>query len=61
MLKMKAFWVIALCSFVEVDRRIGAACCGDDCPDDGFNKHLRNIGQFLRDYTMQYSTTFSSS
>jgi hypothetical protein len=60
MLKTTAFWDIAPCSFIAVDRRFGAACCGDDRPDDGFNKHLRNVGQHLRDYTAQYSITFSS-
>jgi hypothetical protein len=61
MLKMTAFWDIAPCSLVEVDRSFGAACCGDGRPDDGFKKHLRNVGQLLRDYTAQYSTIFSSS
>jgi hypothetical protein len=37
-IKMAVFWVVALCSLVEVCRRFTGACCfhhHDDCPNDG--------------------------
>jgi hypothetical protein len=32
---------------------------GDNRTDDGSSKHLRNIVQFLRDYTVQHSSRLS--
>jgi hypothetical protein len=38
---MAVFWVVAPCSVVS----------GDDRPDDGGSKDLRNVGKLLPDYT----------
>jgi hypothetical protein len=45
-----AFWNVASCSLVEVDRR-----------DDEGSRHLWNFGQFRRDHTAQHPTKQSSS
>jgi hypothetical protein len=41
-MKMTVFWDVAPCSL------------DDNRPDDGGSKHLRNVGQFLRDYMVQH-------
>jgi hypothetical protein len=50
-MKVTAFWDMALCSLVEVDRRFRGAYClhrqGDHRPDYGGSKHLLNVGQLL--------------
>jgi hypothetical protein len=39
-IKIIAFWDIALCSLVEVDRRFRGAYCLHHRPDDGDSTHL---------------------
>jgi hypothetical protein len=41
---MTILWDVAPCSLAETDYR----------SDDGGNKYLWNVGQFLRDYTAQH-------
>jgi hypothetical protein len=38
-----SFWVVTPCSLVEVYRRFRGACYLHR-PDDGGNKHFRNVG-----------------
>jgi hypothetical protein len=45
---MTVFWVVAPCSLLEIDRRLRGR------PDNGGSKHLRNVSQILRDYTVQH-------
>jgi hypothetical protein len=49
--KMAVFWVVALCSLVEVYQRFGGPCCLHLQGDDG--NDLWNIGKLLPDYTVQ--------
>jgi hypothetical protein len=49
-----AFWDIAPCSLVEVDRRFSKY------PNDGGTEHLRNVGLLHRDYTAVYPIRLSS-
>jgi hypothetical protein len=55
-MKMAVFWLVGLCSLVEVYQNSVGSCCfphqGDDHPDDGNSKQLRNIGKLLPDCTM---------
>jgi len=56
-----------------IDQKLAAVCTdqcfGEACwhpsgtlrPYDGGNKHLRNVGQLLRDYTAPYSRKLSST
>jgi hypothetical protein len=44
LLKMAAFWYVALCSLVEVYRRFRGTYCLHQGPDDGSSKHLWNVG-----------------
>jgi hypothetical protein len=54
-MKMTAFWDIALCSLVEVDRRFrGAYWLHPHIIDDGGSKRLWNVGQILLEYTAQH-------
>jgi hypothetical protein len=53
-LKMAAFWDIESCSLVEIYGRFRCAYCFYHRPDDRGNQQLRNLGQFIRDYTVQY-------
>jgi hypothetical protein len=39
-MKMAVFWVLALCSVVEVYQHFRGAPLTGDYPDDGSNKHL---------------------
>jgi hypothetical protein len=68
---MRAFWYIALCSLVEVDRRFRGSYClsyqGDDAsskihhPNDKGSQNLWNVGLILRHYnTAQYPLRLSS-
>jgi hypothetical protein len=62
--KMTVFWDVAPCSLVEIERRFRGAYCllhQAHHPDNGGSKHLLNVGQFPRDYTVQHSRTQSSS
>jgi hypothetical protein len=53
-MKFTAFWDMALCRIIEVDRYFRLAYClhheGYDRPDDGDSKHFWNVGLLLRDY-----------
>jgi hypothetical protein len=51
--KIVAFWDIAPCCLVEVDRRFRGAYCHHHQvhrPDDGGTMHLRNVGLLQHDY-----------
>jgi hypothetical protein len=56
-MKIAVLWHVAPCSLVDTDRRFRRAYClhhqGDD-PDDGGNKLLCNVGQYLPDYTVSH-------
>jgi hypothetical protein len=55
-LKMAVFWVVSLCSLVEVYRRFRRACCLHHQGDHFFyggSKHLGNTGKLLPDYVAQ--------
>jgi hypothetical protein len=64
-MKMAVFWVVALCSLVEVYQRFRGPCClhhqGDDCFDDGGSKDLWNVGKLLPDYMALQPTRQPSS
>jgi hypothetical protein len=48
---MAVFWVVALCSLVEVYQRFRGPFCLHHRPDDGGSKNLWNVGKLLQDYT----------
>jgi hypothetical protein len=50
-ISLTLFWEVTPWSLVDTDRRLRSVCC----------KHLRNVGQFLRDYVAQYLRRQSSS
>lgn len=52
--KMAAFWDIVKCSFVEAIRRFRGACFPPSSPWWWSSKHLWNIRQLLRDFTVQH-------
>jgi hypothetical protein len=56
-MKTAVFYVVALCSLVEVYRHFRGACClhhhVTHCPDYGGSTNLWNIGKLLPDYTEQ--------
>jgi hypothetical protein len=64
-MKKAVFWVVAPCSLVHTDRRFRGAYClhdqDDESSDDESGKLLRNVGQFLPDYTMQHPRRQPSS
>jgi hypothetical protein len=63
-MKMTVFWVVAPCSLVEVYWCFRSACYLNhqgDCPDDGVNKHLWNVGILLPDYMVLQPRRQSSS
>jgi hypothetical protein len=63
-MKMTVVWDVVPCSLVEVEQRFRGARClhhqGDDDPNDGGSKHLRNVGKLLPDYTAQHPRRQSS-
>jgi hypothetical protein len=48
-MKITAFWDVAPCSLVEVDRRFSCSYCLYHYPEDGISAHLRNVC-ILRDW-----------
>jgi hypothetical protein len=60
-MKFIAFWDVAPCSRVGVDRRFRYAYSLHHQGDDGSSKHLWNIGQLQRDYTALHPRTSYSS
>jgi hypothetical protein len=52
-MKMTAFWDVAPCSFVEVDRYLNQ---DDDHPDDEGSTHICNVGLHQLDYTVLSSS-----
>jgi hypothetical protein len=58
---MTAFWVIALCSLVEVHRRFGCAYCLHHSLDNADSMQVWNVGLLQRDYTVLYTRKLSSS
>jgi hypothetical protein len=60
-MKMAAFWDVALCSLVEVDRRFRGAYCFHLRPYDGVGTHIWNIVLLQRDYVALYTKRLSSS
>jgi hypothetical protein len=60
-MKMNVFWDVAQCNPVETDRRFRGAYCLHHQGDNGGSKHLRNIGQFVPNYTVQLPRRQSSS
>jgi hypothetical protein len=64
--KITAFWVVALCSFLEVDRRFRGTYCLHNQDDanhvgDISSTCLGNVGLLLQDYTEPFSRRLSSS
>jgi hypothetical protein len=58
--KVIAFWDIAPCSLLEIDRLFRGAYC--ICHrSDGSSAHLWNVGLLQRDYTALYPTRLSNS
>jgi hypothetical protein len=53
-MKLTAFWSIAPCGLVEIDRRFRDAYCLRHQGYHGGSKHLWNVGLLQRDYTSQY-------
>jgi hypothetical protein len=53
-MKMAVFWVVALCSLVEVYQCFRGVCCLHYQGDNGGGKHLLNFGKFLPDYMAQH-------
>jgi hypothetical protein len=49
--KFRAFWDVAPCSHVKVDRRFRGAYCLHHQGDDRGSTHLWNVGPLQRDYT----------
>jgi hypothetical protein len=61
-MKTTAFWDIAPCSLVEVDRRFrGAYCLLHHGDEDGGSTHLWNVDLLQRDYKALYPRRLSSS
>jgi hypothetical protein len=52
-MKIAVFWVVSLCSLVEVYQCFRGPCCFNmtHCPVDGGSKDLWNVGKLLPDYT----------
>jgi hypothetical protein len=51
---------IVPCNLVEVDQRfVGVYCLHNQDTDHGCSKNLRNIGQLLQDYMLQYPRRLS--
>jgi hypothetical protein len=53
-MKMTVFWDVAPCSLADADRCFKGDYCLQHRPDEGGSKRLRNVGQFLPDYTVQH-------
>jgi hypothetical protein len=60
-MKMTAFWDIAPCNLVELDRRFRDVCYLHQGLDDGSGTHLWNVGILQREYTVSYPRKLLSS
>jgi hypothetical protein len=59
-MKMAVFWVVALCSLVEVYSRFRGAYCLHHCPDYVGSKHLWKVGKIIPVYTAQQPRSYVS-
>jgi hypothetical protein len=55
-MKITAFWDIASCSLVAMDRHFRGAYCHHHDNADGDGTDLSNVGKLQRDYTALHAT-----